>query len=204
MDTAQRFAGLKDFLPEEAFEKVIEFFKIYPVRLKITHDRRSIRGDYRHPLPGRSLHRISINGTLNPYSFLITLLHEIAHLLAYVEFQNRIAPHGKEWKAIFKKVLSGFLYQNYFPPDIESAVLRSLGNLKATTCADAELNRALKRYDHRQTLQFVESLPPKSHFQTTDGRVFEKMEKMRTRYRCREVKSGQLYFIPGMAEVKPL
>jgi len=204
MNIEQKFAGLNDFLPAGAFEKVIIFFKQYPVQLKITHDRSSIRGDYRHPLPGRSLHRISINGTLNPYSFLITLLHEIAHLIAFVQYQNNIAPHGREWKAIFKNVLSGFLNQNYFPATVEHALQQHLENLKATTCSDPELNRALKKYDKRQLLQFVESLPIKSRFQTMDGRIFEKMEKLRTRYRCREVKSGQLYFIPGMAEVKPL
>ena len=40
-------------------------------------------------------HRISVNGNLNKYSFLITLIHELAHLLTFTQYKNRVDPHGR-------------------------------------------------------------------------------------------------------------
>jgi len=203
LEIERKFSGLQDFLPEGSFEKVIPYFKKYPVQLKITKDRKTIRGDYRHPIPGKPQHRISINGTLNRYSFLITLLHEIAHLLAFQQYKNTISPHGKEWKLIFKEVLSEFLNAHFFPQEVEMALKKSLKNLKATTCSDAELDRALKNYDLRKKeVLLLEDVPNESCFQISDGRQFQKIEKLRTRYRCKELKTGRLYFVSGRAEVK--
>lgn len=206
LETArQKFSGLQDFLPEGSFELVIPYFQKYPVQLKITKARKTIRGDYRHPVPGKPLHRISVNGTLNSYSFLITLLHEIAHLLAYIEFQNRIPPHGKEWKSLFKQVLSDFINKEFFPHEVEMALKKSLQNLKATTCSDIDLDRALKKYDLRKThILLLEDIPDNSCFQIEDGRAFQKIEKLRTRYKCKELKTGRLYFVSGRAEVRKI
>ncbi|HAD34265.1 MAG TPA: hypothetical protein DCF44_07170 [Chitinophagaceae bacterium] len=44
---------------------------------------------------------MSVNGNLNSYHFLITLLHEIAHMLVWEQFRNRVKPHGLEWKHVF-------------------------------------------------------------------------------------------------------
>lgn len=198
----QKFSGLQDFLPEGAFELIIPYFQQYPVQLKITKARKTIRGDYRHPVSGKLLHRISVNGTLNPYSFLITLLHEIAHLLAFVAYKNNIAPHGKEWKLIFKKVLSDFLSKGFFPQEVELALQKSLKNLKATTCSDVDLDRALKNYDLRKSsVLLLEDIPEDACFQIEDGRSFKKLEKLRTRFKCKELKTGKYYFVSGRAEV---
>src|ERR1700742_4582889 len=89
---------LEQFLPNGTFEKVAPFFKTHTIHLTVTHERKSVWGDYRSPSPDCPVHRISINANLNQYSFLITLLHELAHLLTYVHFKNEHAPHGKEWK----------------------------------------------------------------------------------------------------------
>lgn len=203
--TRQKFSGLQDFLPDGSFELVIPYFQKYPVQLKITKARKTKRGDYRHPAPGKSLHQISVNGNLNSYSFLLTLLHEIAHLLAYLEFKNQIAPHGKEWKLLFKQVLSDFLNKHFFPHDVELALKKSLKNLKATTCSDVDLDRALKNYDLRHpSLILLEDIPSHSCFQIEDGRSFQKIEKLRTRYKCKELKTGQLFFVSGRTEVKIL
>lgn len=200
--TRQKFSGLQDFLPLGSFELVIPYFQKYPVQLKITKSRKTIRGDYRHPTSDKPLHRISVNGTLNSYSFLITLLHEIAHLLAYLEYKNNIAPHGKEWKSLFRKVLSDFLNRQFFPHEVELALQKSLKNLKATTCSDVDLDRALKNYDLRKSpVLLLEDIPIDSCFQIEDGRSFRKIEKLRTRFKCKELKTGRFYFVSGRAEI---
>ena len=75
-------------------------------------------GDYRNAVNGKN-HRVTVNGNLNTYAFLITLLHELAHLLAYEQYGNRIFAHGKEWKSIYGKLLHDFLSRKIFPEDIE-------------------------------------------------------------------------------------
>src|SRR5437868_12893848 len=89
---------LESFLPEGTADDVIRFLQLYKVHLTITRERQSVLGDYRNKHFGRN-HRISVNGNLNKYSFLITLLHELAHLVAFEKYGGRIQPHGKEWKA---------------------------------------------------------------------------------------------------------
>src|SRR6478735_9687490 len=93
---------LDQFLPEGAYEQIAPFFQTHTIHLNVTHDRKSVLGDYRHPVPDVPYHRISINATLNPYSFLITLLHELAHLTTTVAYGLKASPHGSEWKSEFR------------------------------------------------------------------------------------------------------
>src|SRR6185436_1095843 len=89
---------LEHFLPPNTFELIAPYFKNHTIHLTLTHERKSVLGDYRQPCSETPYHRISLNVNLNPYSFLITLLHEIAHLFTYVHFKDDAPPHGREWK----------------------------------------------------------------------------------------------------------
>lgn len=196
-------SALERFLPENTFSKIAYFFRDYPIHLTITHERRTVLGDYRNPIPGKQIHRISINGNLNPFSFLITLLHELAHMLTFIEHKHTVVPHGKEWKANFRALLQKFMGANIFPPDIEQALHQSLQNITASTCTDPHLYRTLKKYDYSPAdRQLIEDVPLHHSFETRDGRVFQKIEKLRTRYRCRELKTGYIYLFPALTEVK--
>src|SRR5678816_2471588 len=88
---------LQRFLPPETYEAVLQYLQFYKVHLTVAAERKSILGDYRHSTHF-SNHRISVNGNLNKFSFLITLLHELAHLLTFEEFGNKVPSHGREWK----------------------------------------------------------------------------------------------------------
>src|SRR5690242_15743976 len=95
------FTFLAQFIPENTFEKVAPYFQTHAVHLTLTHERKSLLGDYRSPTREEPYHKISINATLNPYSFLITLLHELAHLETFIHFKDTVPPHGREWKTQF-------------------------------------------------------------------------------------------------------
>ncbi|HMP88207.1 MAG TPA: SprT-like domain-containing protein, partial [Lacibacter sp.] len=116
--------ALSAYLPQGALEPVLDYLHQYHIHLTITRERNSVLGDYRHAHQHKN-HRISVNGNLNPYAFLVTLLHEMAHLLAFEQFGNRIAPHGREWKQEYSRILARFLDQHIFPADIETALLSS-------------------------------------------------------------------------------
>jgi hypothetical protein len=193
---------LQDFLPPNTFELVAAFLHKYQVHLTVARERQSILGDYRHRTHGKN-HRISVNGNLNHYSFLITLLHELAHLLTFEKFGNRVASHGKEWKAVFGSLLSDFISRDIFPADIKHALNQSLHDPAASSCADEKLLRTLKTYDlHPSQLVFVDTVPSGALFKTHDGKVFKKGEKVRKRIKCEEVKTRRIYLFSPVYEVE--
>lgn len=195
---------LQDFLPPNTYEPVLAYLQQYHVHLTVARERKSILGDYRHRTHGKN-HRISVNGNLNQYAFLITLLHELAHLLAFENFGGRIAPHGREWKNVFGKLLAQFIEHDIFPVDIKTSLLDSLHNPAASSCSDEDLLRVLKKYDQeRTTLVFIESIPEGSLFKTHDGKVFKKGEKIRKRFKCEEVKTRKIYLFSPIYEAEPI
>ncbi|WP_440134148.1 SprT-like domain-containing protein [Chitinophaga sancti] len=194
--------ALAAYLPEGTFEQVLAYIQEFKVHLTITRERASILGDYRHP-DSRGGHRISINGNLNKYAFLITLLHEMAHLTTFNVHSNRVASHGKEWKSQFSNILKQFVGKGYLPPDVEAALRQSIQNPAASSCADDNLMRVLTRYDRRKENHYlVEQLPLDQLFKTKDGRIFRKGEKVRKRYRCEEVASKRMYLFSPVYEVE--
>jgi SprT protein len=193
---------LSDYLPEGTYEQVLGFLRQYKVHLTIARERKSILGDYRHRTQIDN-HRISINGNLNRWSFLITLLHELAHLLAFEKHGNNIASHGREWKLIYGSLLEQFLRNNVFPEDIKVELLRSLHNPAASSCAEDGLLRVLRRYDARDSQhRLIEELPENTMFRTDDGRIFQKGKKLRKRFQCAEVKTGRIYLFSPVYEVE--
>src|SRR5690349_15654569 len=109
---------LSKFIPATAVPRVLEYLHQYKVHLTITRERKSVLGDYRHATPHKN-HRISVNGNLNPYAFLITLVHELAHLVTFMQFGNRVSPHGREWKDCYALLLKDFMGSGVFPPVVE-------------------------------------------------------------------------------------
>ncbi len=193
--------SLRRFIPAQAVPKVLEYLQQYRVHLTITRERKSVLGDYRHATSNQT-HRISVNGSLNPYAFLITLIHEIAHLVTFMKYGNRVQSHGREWKDTYALLLADFLQQHVFPADIEKAIRQSMHDLPASSCADEELMRILKKYDKDNGLVMVEQLPEGQLFDIGEGRIFKKGKKLRKRYQCLEVKTGKMYLFSPIYEVK--
>jgi SprT protein len=193
---------LKTYLPQGSFDDVQHYLLHYKVHLTITRERQSVLGDYRNAHAGNN-HRISVNGNLNPYSFLITLLHELAHLFTYERHGHRVQAHGMEWKNEYSKILAQFLLKKIFPADIQKALLKTLQNPAASSCADTALLRVLHKYDEKKEgITLVENLPDGSLFKLKDARVFKKQERIRKRYRCVEVATGKVYLFSPVYEVE--
>jgi hypothetical protein len=192
---------LGTYLPEGSLHYVLNFICQHRIQLTVTRKRKSILGNYQyHPL--HKSHRISINGNLNPFSFLITLLHEIAHLTAFEKFGVKIQPHGKEWKNEFGNLLKPMTENKVFPEDVEQALKRSLQNAAAGTCGDPLLLKTLRKYDSGvDALICVEDLESGSEFYIEDKRLFVRGEKIRTRYKCQEKATGKWFLFHGLYEV---
>jgi len=195
---------LQQFLPPGTGAAVIDYLHQYKVHLTIAAERSSILGDYRHRTHHAN-HRISVNGNLNTYSFLITLLHEIAHLLTFEQYGNKVQAHGKEWKMIFGQLLQQFVRHKIFPADIEKELLQSLKNPAASSCAEEGLLRVLRNYDAKKSNHhLVEEIAPGTLFRIKDGRVFRKGEQLRKRFKCIEIKTGKMYLFSPVYEIELL
>jgi SprT protein len=194
---------LEKYLPAGASEKLLEYLHRYKVHLTITRSRKSVLGDYRHAT-SKDHHRISVNGSLNKYAFLITLIHEIGHLVTFQQYGNTVYSHGKEWKMAYRIVLEDFMKMKLFPADLHQALLKSLHDLPASSCSDVNLTRVLKNYDAHNKTVLVEDIREGGLFKTSDGRVFRRGRQVRKRIECAEQRSGKMYLFSPVYEVEPM
>lgn len=192
---------LSTYLPERAVAPCIALIKDNRVHLKIVNERVTRHGDYRRLENGQ--HQITVNATLNKYRFLITLVHEIAHLVAFEKYGRRIKPHGVEWKHTFQYLMLPFIRPEIFPSGILPLLARHFKNPKASSSTDAQLSIALKKFDEQQSdKSYVFELPLGSVFRIYNGKLFRKGNRRTKRYECVEVSSGKVYLFQPNAEVE--
>lgn len=190
---------LKPYLPEEAAGPVFELIKKHRVHLKIVNKRRTKHGDYKPMANGG--HQITVNSEGNPYRFLITTLHEIAHLVAFEKYGKKIKPHGAEWKLTFQYLVLPYLRPEIFPPDILPVVARHFKNPTASSDTDLKMSQALRRYDPGTDKNYIFELPIGIHFKVQE-RLFKKGKQRTKRFECLEVSTGKIYLFHPHAEVE--
>lgn len=190
------------FVPENSVDLAYNLWKEKPFRFVIAKARNSKLGDFRKK-PNEEWAVITVNENLNPYSFLITYVHEVAHHWVYEKYKGRVSPHGKEWKNAFKELMLPFQNTAIFPETILRALNLYMNNPKAASLSDIRLASALKAYDPINPNEI--SLLELAHGQKfkLENRLFEKQETRRTRVRCKEVKSGKYYLVHKMAMIIP-
>jgi len=203
--TEHPMQALAAYLPIGSFEPVVSYLHQYKVHLTVTKQRKSVLGDYRHAGWGGN-HRISINGNLNKYEFLITLLHELAHLLTYEQYRNKVEAHGKEWKYCYSQLLIVFVQLKIFPTDVEKALQKSIANPAATANGETALLLVLRSYDaiKKEGHSTVAELSDGDLFQTDKGKIFRRGNVRRKRIECLEVKTGLLYIFSPITLVKKM
>lgn len=192
---------LKKYLPSQAVTPIFELIKCNGVFLKIVNQRQTKHGDYRRLPSGE--HVITINNSLNKYRFLITLVHEVAHLIAFQKYGRHIKPHGKEWKYTFQHLMLPFIRPQIFPNNILPLIARHFKNPTASSDTDAALSVALQQYDDTALDNcFVYQLPMGTKFRLPNGRIFKKGFKKIKRYECIEVSTGRMYLFQPNAKVE--
>ena len=191
------------YLPEHAVKPLFEMIVDNQVHLKIVNERQTRHGDYRKGISGK--HEITVNANLNKYRFLITLVHEISHLVAFDKFGRNIKPHGNEWKMTFQRLMLPFIRPEIFPHSVLPLIANHFRNPTASSDTDARLAFALKQFDERKTdIHFIHEVPSGSLFRIKNGKIFKKIGLRVKRYECLEVKTGRLYLFNANAEVELL
>jgi SprT-like family len=193
---------LSKYIPEQAVKPVFDLIVANQVHLKIVNERVTRHGDYRRALTGK--HEITVNANLNKYRFLITLVHEISHLVAFEKFGRNIKPHGQEWKYSFQRLMIPYIRPEIFPNNLLPLLARHFKNPSASSDADATLALALKQYDPPTDKNYVFEIPYNSVFRIHNGKIFKKIALRTKRYECLELSSGKTYLFNPNAEIELL
>jgi len=193
---------LAKYIPEHAVKPAFDLIVANQVHLKIVNERQTRHGDYRRGHTGK--HEITVNASLNKYRFLMTLIHEIAHLVAFEKFGRNIKPHGDEWKFTFQRLMVPFIRPEIFPGQLLPLLARHFKNPTASSDTDTTLSLALKQYDKENDKNYVFEIPYGSVFRIKNGKIFKKLAVRTKRFECIEISSGKTYLFNPNAEVELL
>jgi SprT protein len=199
MTSDRVFTILQTHVPASSLGYCFTLWKQSPFELKITKSRQTKVGDFtsrrtkNHP-------RITLNNDLNQYLFLLTYVHEVAHLRVYLEYGNKLDPHGEQWKSTFTDLMVPLLWESVFPEEILHELRRHMINPKASSFADTTLTQAFRRFDRNTSHVELSQVPEGSIFRLQD-KYFRKGKLRRTRILCRELQSKRDYLVPADALV---
>lgn len=192
---------LSKYLSPPAVDKILVLLNKHRVVLRISRARSSKLGDYRPPRNGLP-HRISVNHNLNPHEFLITLIHELAHLECWLEFGKHAKPHGREWNLLFKKLLNDFNEPDLFPENIRQAIALYTHPGTSLHQGNDVLKRALKLFDPIADLLTVEAIANGEIF-IFRKRRYRKIQLVRKRIKCMCLNDNRLYSFVPFTQVLP-
>ncbi|MFI5164490.1 MAG: SprT-like domain-containing protein [Bacteroidia bacterium] len=213
---------LRKYIPEPAVEIIADWIYKYNFKLKVKRSRSSKEGDYTPPHNGKN-HVITINHDLNKYAFLVTLIHEIAHLITWEKYKGRVNPHGGEWKSEYSRLLDYFLIKDastslsmttgeekIFPKEIFNSLKKHIERPSASSCSDLNLFRVLKKFDADTETLLLERIAIGTSFRIAVSKtkhateIFIKGEKRRTRIQCTHARTKREYLIHALCKVVPV
>ncbi len=202
MNKNRKIASFLDHFPPKVAEYCFDLWDEHKFEFIVSKKRDSKLGDFRFsPTKG---FQITVNHNLNPYAFLVTFLHEVAHLVTYQRHKNRVNPHGQEWKHAFGELFEPILDPEMLPENLIPVLKAYLQNPVATSNGFTPLVEILKTYDEvNEAIILLFNLPEDSLFQLKNL-LLKKGKLRRTRYICQEVRTGKLYLVAKNAQVHPI
>jgi hypothetical protein len=192
------------YLPVGAFPLVSSLLDSYDLDIKIVKSRSTKFADFNPPFKNRKIPFITINNNLNQYSFLITLLHELAHYYVWRDGKVYAKPHGRSWKNHFRELMQKAIDRDIFPEPILLKLEKHLLNPRATSCSDTHLYRELSVFDTEKAGTFIDDIPDGQLFQIAGGQIFKKEKKVRKRIMCENIKNRKKYLFSPIYKVIPL
>ena len=181
---------LLEYIPQGSSDYVLDLIKRESFILKIVSERKTKHGDFRVLKSGEC--QITVNDNLHSYQFLLTLIHEIAHYMAYKNYGHQIKAHGIEWKLSFQKLMLPLLNPHVFPKELLPYLANYLRNPKASTDSDFKLTEVLLSYGDQKEVLRVNMLQENAKFEY-NSHIFQKLHKRRTRILCKRLKDGKSF-----------
>jgi hypothetical protein len=192
------------FLPASAAAYGRHLWQQHQFQFRVSKPRRTRLGDFK-AMPGGSLH-ISVNADLNPYAFLLTYVHEVAHAAVHRQTQaakrrTRPKPHGPQWQLAFQQLMQPLLTEAVYPPAILEPLRDYMRQPLATSYAHPALMSALRQADNKPTGHVLLTDVPEGQAFRFAKKTFVRGTFRRTRIVCKEVESGKSYTILAHALV---
>ena len=192
-----------NYIPKTSIFLVENLINEEDLIIKVVKARKTKHGDFRRLIDGSN--QITINHISNPYRFLITLIHELAHFRVNQNLKKRIRPHGIEWKKTFQLMMLPLLNNVIFPDEILSRLAHYLKNPSATTDSNINLVISLSKYDLQENdNMFLLDIPNEDLFQHNEKKIYKKIGKLRKRYICKEIATSKRYLFSPVARVKKI
>ena len=191
--------NISNHIPSASAEYCQQLINQHRFKLILAKERQSKLGDFRRDKYKN--YTITVNRNLNPFQFLITFIHEYAHLLVAVRHPKSVKAHGQEWKNTFRELMLPVLNPEVFPDEILRPLANHMRNPKAASSSDPKLWKILKGFGQDTTGITLEDIESGGEF-LFKKRLFIKLNKRKTRVLCEEVNSGRQYLIPAVADVE--
>ncbi len=191
---------LDPYLPADTAPLVATWLAPYDFRLVVSRPRKTKLGDFRGPGRGQRP-RLSVNADLKPLQFVLTLTHEIAHLMVWAK-HGRVQPHGQQWRTCFGALLRELAAVESLPAAYRNALINHARRPRSSAAYDLELYGVLRRLE-RADERWLDDLHLGARFRFGNRR-FEKLSAQRTRCICLDLDTGLRYRVPKTVAVEPL
>lgn len=185
---------LVQYIPAKALAYCLGLWQETPFNFKLRKARLSKVGDF--TCRRGSTPQITINRDLHPYLFLMTYVHEVAHLRVHTLHGFKAEAHGDEWKQTFQKLMEPIVNAEIFPEPLFSGIKKHMIWPKASSFSDAELTQLFRSVDDRAAEAILLSQLPEGSVFHLQGKWFKKGKLRRTRVLCSEVKTRRQYLVP--------
>lgn len=177
----------------------MQLWQTHRFKLVVTKERKTKLGDF-------SIRKhqaiITVNGNLRPEAFLVTYLHELAHLLTFKRYGNKVAPHGQEWKMCYTALLQEALDAGYFSEKVAPVIIQHIKKPKAATTSDQLLYHTLHA-DAGAGVITLAQIPDGGYF-SFRGKIYRRVALRRTWCTCECWPKGITYRISTVARVSPI
>lgn len=197
--SANNKEDLRSFLPEKTINYIHYLISESGCEFKIVQGRKTKLGDCRYPLRGESA-RITVNNNLPKIQFLVTAIHELAHLKTYHDFRKMVKPHGKEWKSNYALLFRPLFEHNMLSDEQDKIIRGHLDNIKHASTIDPILSHYIAKHEG---VTLLNELEEGAHF-LFNGNEFIRGSKLRKNFKIAEARTFKEYRLSGLATVDPL
>jgi len=186
---------LNTHIPAPAVPYCLQLWQSNPFKFKLRKARQTKIGDF--SCKHGQTPQITVNNDLHPYLFLITYVHEVAHLHVHQQHGHRVEAHGEEWKNTFRELMVPVMTPEIFSDKILRGLKHHMMNPKASTYSDTELTELLRSVDAKWSRATLLSEIPEGSLFGLQGKWFRKGALQRTRVLCLELKTKRKFLVPA-------
>jgi hypothetical protein len=189
------YKTLSKHLPTPSLNYCYQLWQQSPFTLKIRKSRQTKVGDFSCKHGGTP--QITVNEDLHQYLFLMTYLHEVAHLHVHKMYGHHIEAHGDIWKNTFRELMMPMMNSDVFPPNLLKALARHMTDPPASTFTDSKLTELFRSFDPRWSRTTLLSEISEGSLFGLNGKWFRKGALQRTRVLCIEIKTKRQFLVPA-------